>query len=191
MEATETTRQYGLVLVEAGISDPSSTNRLGEQVLLAAQQSLTDRGAQVQTKVIHLKGLAVDIASAVTGGTPSSELQNAIDTVAGADGIIAATPVFKASYAGLFKAFWDVLDPDDLVDKPVALAATAGSVRHALVPDVDMRPLFTFFRAVVTPTSVMAAPSDFGSPALQEREHQVGHELGVLVFSGIGAHLNS
>ncbi|MFQ2466534.1 NAD(P)H-dependent oxidoreductase [Aeromonas caviae] len=56
-----------------------------------------------------------------------------------------ATPVFRGSYTGLFKRFFDLIGQDTLTDKPVLLAATGGSQRHALVIDHQIRPLFSFF----------------------------------------------
>jgi FMN reductase len=64
-----------------------------------------------------------------------AELQAAIEQIATADAVIAAAPVYKAGISGLFKSFVDVLDNDLLVAKPVLLAATTGSSRHAHVVD--------------------------------------------------------
>ena len=74
------------------------------------------------------------------------------------------TPVFAASYSGLFKMFFDVLEPGPLAGTPVLLAATAGTARHSLVLDHALRPLFSHLRAVVVPTGVFAASEDFGAP---------------------------
>ena len=82
-----------------------------------------------------------------------------------ADGVIAATPVFTASVSGLFKSFLDVLDPVALAGAPVVAAATGGSERHSLVLDHAMRPVFAYLRAIVMPTGVYAASSDWGSDA--------------------------
>jgi FMN reductase len=84
-----------------------------------------------------------------------------VDTVAGADGLIAVTPIFSASFSGLFKTFFDVLDKDALVGKPVLLGATAGTARHSLALEHAMRPLFAYLRATVLPTAVFAASEDW------------------------------
>ena len=83
--------------------------------------------------------------------------------MAEADAVIAVTPVFSASYSGLFKMFFDVLEDGTLEGKPVLVAATAGTARHSLVLDYAMRPLFAYLRADVVPTGVFAASSDFGT----------------------------
>jgi FMN reductase len=117
-------------------------------------------------------------------GFPSRALEEAIDTVVGADAVIAVTPVFSASYSGLFKSFFDVLEKDALGGKPVLLAATAGTARHSLVIDYAMRPLFAYLRAFAVPTGVFAATEDFGSThagALSERIERAARELADLV----------
>ena len=101
------------------------------------------------------------------------------------DGVVAASPVFKASYSGLFKEFWDVTEPDVMLAMPVVVAATGGSDRHALVPDTDMRSLFAFLRAIVAPTSIMAAGGDWASTGLADREKRAGRELGAFILSGV------
>ena len=93
------------------------------------------------------------------------------------------TPVFNASYSGLFKMFFDALDPDALTGTPVLIAATAGTARHSLVLDHAMRPLFAYLRAVVVPTGVFAATEDFGSPGLSDRITRAAAELAAAVLS--------
>ena len=131
------------------------------------------------TAAIEIAPLAVDVARAAVTGVPSAELQAAIDQIAAADAVIASTPVYKAGISGLFKSFVDVLDNDLLIAKPVVLAATAGSSRHALVVDEQMRSLFAYMRALTLPTSVFAAPEDWGAAELGERIRRAATELAV------------
>jgi FMN reductase len=108
-----------------------------------------------------------------------------LTTVADADALIAVSPVFNASYSGLFKTFFDVLEPGALEGTPVLIAATAGTARHSLVLDHALRPLFNYLRAVVVPTGVFAATDDFGSgeqgPSLQGRVDRAAGELAALI----------
>src|SRR5205823_4924771 len=103
-----------------------------------------------------------------------------------ADAIVASSPIYKAGISGLFKSFVDVLDNDLLVAKPVLLAATAGTSRHALVIDEQLRPLFGYMRALVLPTSVFAGPEDWGSSELGERIDRAATELAVIVQADVG-----
>jgi FMN reductase len=84
-----------------------------------------------------------------------------LDLLVRADGLIAVTPTYAGSFSGLFKSFVDVLDDEARVDKPVLVGATGGTARHSLVLEHAIRPLFTYLRAVVVPTSVFAAPEDW------------------------------
>jgi FMN reductase len=113
-------------------------------------------------------------------GFGSGALVEAVDQVRDADALIAVTPIFSASYSGLFKSFFDVLDAGVLDGKPVLLGATAGTARHSLAIDFAMRPLFAYLKAEVMPTAVFAASEDFGSSAagsLAERVDRAGLDL--------------
>ena len=83
----------------------------------------------------------------------------------GADAVIVVTPIFSASYSGLFKTFFDVIEPDALAGKPVLIGATGGTARHSLALEYALRPLFTYLHAVVVPTAVYAAPRTGGARA--------------------------
>jgi FMN reductase len=170
-----------LVVISAGTGNPSSTRQLADRLAAKALEALD--GATVS--VIELGPLAVDTARAAVAGFPGEALQPAIDRLAAADAIIAATPVYKAGVSGLFKTFVDVLDNDLLVAKPVLLAATGGTARHALVIDDQLRPLFAYLRALTLPTSVYAAPEDWGSSELGARIERAATELAVLARAGV------
>jgi FMN reductase len=178
-----------LVVVSAGTGDPSSTRQLTDRIAQKTLARLRAAGTAGSSSVIELGPLAVDIARAITAGFPSEQLQAAIDRLAAADAIIAATPVYKAGVSGLFKSFADVLDNDLLVAKPVLLAATGGSTRHALVIDDQMRPLFAYLRALTVPTSIYAAPEDWGATELGERIERAATELTVLLRAGVEAQI--
>jgi FMN reductase len=153
-----------------------------------AQKSLDllhESGMPASVQVIELGPLAVDIARATIAGFPGEQLQAAIDRLAAADAVIAATPVYKAGISGLFKSFFDLLDNDLLVAKPVLLAATGGTGRHALLIDDQMRPLFAFMRALTLPTSVYAAPEDWGATELGEHIRRAAIELAVMLRARI------
>ena len=111
-------------------------------------------------------------------------LEEAIAALGDADGIVASTPVYKAGASGLFTSFFQVLDNDLLIARPVVLAATAGTARHALVVDDQLRSLFAYLRTTTVPTSVFAAPEDWSDPALSARLDRAAFELVLLMESG-------
>ncbi|MFF0434927.1 FMN reductase [Streptomyces sp. NPDC004327] len=180
-------RTLKLIAVSAGLSSPSSTRLLADRLLQAARYRLAEQEYAVDVEVVELRDLAVDIAKNFVTGFPSEKLQETIDKVTGADGVIAVTPVFTASYSGLFKSFFDLIDPAALTGVPVLLGATGGTARHSLVLDHALRPLFAYLRASVSPTAVYAASEDWGSTGdeytegLPARITRAGTEFATLV----------
>jgi len=149
-------------VVSAGLSQPSSTRLLADRLSAAAVDSAVSLGVRLDVRVLELRDLAHDITNHMLTGFPPAALRDALDAVAGADALIAVTPVFNASYSGLFKSFFDVVDKDALADKPVLIAATGGTARHSLVLEHALRPMFSYLHAVTMPTSVFAASEDWG-----------------------------
>ena len=152
-----------IVVISAGLSVPSSTRILADSLGSATRRALSALGQESEIEVIELRDLAHLITDNQLTGFPTGALSEAVRRVAAADALIAVTPVFSASYSGIFKSFFDVLEDGTLEGKPVLVAATAGTARHSLVLDFAMRPLFAYLRADVVSTGVFAASSDFGS----------------------------
>lgn len=152
-----------LVVVSAGVSNPSTTRMLANRIAEAMQAQVSKRGEGLEVEYVELRKLAMSLGTVMSAGLYDESLREALDKVSGADGLIAATPVFAASYSGLFKMFFDALDKDALTSMPVVVAATAGTARHSLVTEYAMRPLFSYLRATVMPTAVFATTDDFGS----------------------------
>ena len=178
------TERFRLVLVSAGTSDPSSTRLLADRTADRVTALAARRGHEVTVGVIELREIAADISTALVSQLITPRLQQAITALAEADGIVAAAPVYKASPSGLFSSFFHVLDNDLLIGKPVVLAATAGTARHALVADDQMRPMFAYLRTMTAPTSLFAAPEDWSDPALNIRIDRAAVELVLLMESG-------
>ncbi len=169
---------------------PSSTRLLADRLTAATVSALERAGEDATVEVVELREHARDLADNLVTGFANAALREAVGTVAGADALIAVTPVFSASYSGLFKSFFDVLDKDALAGKPVLMGATAGSARHSLVLEHAMRPLFAYLRSVTVPTAVFAAAEDWAAagsagpdavPALAQRVDRAAAELADLV----------
>ena len=152
-----------IAVVSGGLSQPSSARMLADRLAESVTRRLADDGVTAEVTTIELRDLAQDITNNLLTGFPSPKLGAALESVTGADGVIAVTPIFSTSYSGLFKSFIDVLEPDSLGGMPVLIAATGGTERHSLALDYALRPLFTYLHAVVPPTGVYAASSDWGS----------------------------
>lgn len=183
------TEMFNVVVVSAGTSDPSSTRMLADRTAQRVAAVAAERGGAVRTRVIDLRELATDITTALTSQLVTPRLREAVDSLGAADGLIAAAPVYKAGASGLFTSFFHVLDNDLLIGKPTVLAATAGTSRHALVVDDQMRSLFAYLRTLTVPTSLFAAPEDWGDSAgeqgaLNKRIDRAAFELVLLMESG-------
>jgi FMN reductase len=164
-----------LAVVSAGLTVPSSTRLLADRLATAVAGQ-----TEVTVEVVELRDLATEIAHNLVTGFPSPRLSAALETVTGADGLIAATPIFTASYSGLFKSFFDVIDREALTGKPVLVAATGGTARHSLALEHALRPMFTYLRAVVVPTAVYAASEDWASTGSEDLAHRIARAAGEL-----------
>ncbi|WP_426997546.1 FMN reductase [Pseudarthrobacter sp. N5] len=153
-----------ITVLSAGLAVPSSSRLLADQLAASAERQLSAAGYQVTVDVVELRDLAVDIANNFVTGYAAPRLAEVISGVEASDGIIAVSPVFSASYSGLFKSFIDVLDPKSLEGKAVLLGATGGTDRHQMVLDYAMRPLFSYLRTRIAATGVFAGPQDWGNP---------------------------
>ena len=151
-----------LVAVTAGLSQPSSTRLLADRLTSATASALDRLGVEPRIEVIELREHAQDLTNNLLTGFPNPGLRAAVDAVLTADGLIAVSPVFNASYSGLFKLFFDVLERDGLAGKPVLIAATGGTARHSLALDYAIRPLFAYLNAATVATAVFAASEDWG-----------------------------
>ena len=158
--AMETRR---ITVLSAGLGVPSSSRLLADQLAASAERQLRAAGYDAKIDVVELRDLAVDIANNFVTGYAAPRLADVIAGVEDSDAIIAVSPVFSASYSGLFKSFIDVLDPKSLEGKAVVLGATGGTDRHQMVLDYGMRPLFSYLRTRIAATGVFAGPQDWGN----------------------------
>jgi len=172
-----------IVVISAGLGVPSSTRLLADRLAAATAASVDD----LEVVTVELREVAHELTDHLLTGFPGQALAAAIDAVRRADGLIVVTPVFSASYSGLFKTFFDVLEEGTLDGKPVLVAATAGTARHSLVLEHALRPLFSYLHAVVVPTGVFAATEDFGNHGLDARIARAAGELSALMGASTSA----
>ena len=157
------TRPLRLVAVSGGLQRPSKAAALAEHLMdLIADEVLCEQ------RLIELGQLAPQLAGATWRSHLPDTVERELAAVEQADILVVATPVFRGSYTGLFKHFFDFIHQDALIDKPVLLAATGGSERHALMIDHQLRPLFSFFQARTLPLGVYATDQDFADYRLQD-----------------------
>ena len=145
-----------IVAVSGGLNTPSKTESL--------VQNIVDELAQATPISVHFIKLS-EIGPLLSGAIYRNQLpervQNDLAAIEAADALIVGTPVYRASFTGLFKHLFDFVEQTALVDVPVLLAASGGSDRHALVLEHQLRPLFSFFQAQTLPIGVYATDKDF------------------------------
>lgn len=174
-----------LAVLSAGVTSPSMTGRLADNLAQATAKQLADYGITAELKVVELRHLAVDLARTLTEpGFCSPKVKETQALLARCDGLIACTPVYSAGCSGLFKLFFDLLNPRCLSDRPTVIGATAGSMRHMLVLEHSVRPLLTFLHAPVMPTGVFATRTDCMDehlPRLDARIDRAARELALAI----------
>ncbi|GAA1575627.1 MULTISPECIES: FMN reductase [Kribbella] len=168
-----------IAVVTAGLTTPSSSRLLADQLAEAVRDELSGRGIGTRIELVEVRDHAHELTDNLLTGFPPAKLREVLDAVASADALIVVSPTFSASYSGLFKMFFDVLDDKALAGKPVLLAATGGTERHSLVLEFALRPLFAYLKALPVPTAVYAASTDWGPNAatLRPRITQAAGEL--------------
>jgi FMN reductase len=181
-----------IMAISAGLSQPSSTRLLADRLGDATRRALGDRPARVES--IDLREYAHAITDHLLTGFPGPGLRAVLDELTEASAVIAVTPIFSASYSGLFKSFFDIVDPDRLAGKPVLIGATGGTARHSLALEFAVRPLFSYLRAATVPTAVFAATDDWGKVRngagsgadhqLTARIDQAAGELATMITGG-------
>lgn len=169
-----------LVVITAGLSTPSSTRQVADKIAASVQAAVTTRGEALDIQVVELSELINDLAQVMSTGMGTSRLDEVKRQLSAADGLVTVTPIFKASYSGLFKMFFDALDTDAINGMPTIIAATAGTARHSLALDFAVRPLLVYLRADVVPTALFAATEDFGGEegaSFGDRANRAASEL--------------
>lgn len=177
-----------LAVVSGGLRSPSTTRLLADQLGTAARTALAAKGDAADIRHLEVRDHAHAVTDALMTGFPDVELGRALELVTGADALVVVSPVFQASYGGLFKSFFDLVEGGALRGLPVLLAATGGTERHSLVIEHALRPLFSYLGAVTVPTGVYAATGDFGgrgSGRLATRIDRAAAELAGLMAGAV------
>lgn len=159
-----------LLVLSAGLSSPSSTRMLADQLSSSAREALGTAGRPVEVRTIELRELAHDAMDTMLSRFPVGRMEEAVRLLEEADAVIAVTPIFNTTASGLFKTFLDAVDMRLWADKPVLLGATAGTARHSLALEYALRPIFVHLKAAVVPTAVFAASADFGAASTAEAD---------------------
>ena len=160
---------------------PSKTRGFVEHVVrdIAVHNNLS-------ASTYDIEDVGASLGSAKWARDLDQQARDVLDKVVNADVLVVGSPTYKGSYTGLFKHFFDLIDPAALRGKPIVLTATGGGERHALIVEHQLRPLFGFFEAFALPTAVYATDKDFTdgvlrSEAILKRAAQAVDEVGFVL----------
>ena len=155
-------RPIRVVGVSGSLHEPSRTTALVRTILATVGGRIP-----ADTELIEVAALGPGFAGALKREDVAPEVESALRAIETADLLVVASPVYRASFTGLFKHLFDFVGQYALIDKPVLLAATAGTARHSLVIEHALRPLFAYLRASILPTGVFAASDDWGADSVE------------------------
>lgn len=174
-----------IVGFSANLQRPSKTRALVEAV--AAE---TAARIPVEIRLYDVVDAGNGLGSAWSREQLPLPARHILDEIEEADALIVGSPVYKGAYTGLFKHLFDFVDPAALANKPVAIVATGGGHRHALVVEHAFRPLFGFFNALAVPTAVYGSDADFengalANPGVRARVEDAAAQLSGLLTRGL------
>lgn len=178
-----------ILVLSAGLSSPSSTRMLADLLAGAAREEIQARGEDVEVRTVELRSFAHDLTDTLLSHFPNDRVAELMDQIRAADAIVVTTPIFNTAGSALLKLLIDAVDVDVWRGKPVLLGASAGTARHSLALEYAIRPMFVYLKAVIVPTAVFAASSDFGLASaaesgdapLTDRARRAGRELASLI----------
>ena len=150
-----------VVAVSGSLHTPSRTTALVREILAALRRELP-----IDAHLIELADVGPEFAGTLRRDDLPASIEDELQRIEAADVLVVASPVYRASFTGLFKHLFDFVGQYALIDKPVLLAATGGSDRHALIIEHQFRPLFGFFQALTLPIGVYANDADFTDHAV-------------------------
>lgn len=159
-------KPLNIVAVSGGLNTPSKTEALVQEILNELGEA-----TPIQVHFIKFSEIGHLLGGAIYRNQLPQRVQDDLAAVEAADALIVGTPVYRASFTGLFKHFFDFVEQTALVDVPVLLAASGGSERHALVLEHQLRPLFSFFQAQTLPIGVYATDQDFSAAYKVQSPH--------------------
>jgi MsuE subfamily FMN reductase len=156
---------FKLLGINGSLTAPPSRTRSLLDVALAAAKAYD---SAIETEVLELRDFKLDFCDGRAPEDYSTDTRRALALVDGADAYLVATPIYRGSYTGALKNFFDLVpnDPrgsDPLRGKVVGLLASGGSDHHYLILEHQLRPLFGFFGAHTLPGTIYASPKDFNA----------------------------
>src|SRR5581483_11191711 len=171
---------FKLLAINGSLTPPPSRTRVVLDVALAGAQAYDP---DIDTQVLELRDFALEFCDGRSPDNYNADTRRALALVEEADAYLVASPIYRGSYTGALKNFFDLVpnDPnghDPLRGKVVGLLATGGSDHHYLVLEHQLRPLFGFFGAYTPARAIYASSKDFD--AQKQAQGRLVEELTLL-----------
>jgi len=148
-----------LVLVVGAATPPGRLNK-------AVEHLATSLSGRAETELVSLAARRIEICDGRTLEQYDAATRETVAAIAGADGVVFAAPVYRASFPGVLKNLLDLLPVETLRDKPVGIVAMGGSPHHYLGVDSHLRMVLAWFGALALPNSVYLTNRDFAEGRL-------------------------
>jgi FMN reductase len=164
-------------LILALSSSPSPTSRTAKVADYVLQQV---NSSGFGTRHIQLREM--DPEALLFAKSQHVSVARTVMAMEQADGIIIATPIYKASYSGLLKVFLDLLPQFALAGKTVLPIATGGSLAHLLALDYALRPVLQSMGARHIVQSLFVAESEI---RFVEDQLEIGEQTNAMLKEAI------
>ena len=162
-----------VVGLAGNFNQPSRTYQLTEEIV-----NRTAHAFDLDSMVYNLSALGQSFPIAQSVQDLDEQAQIIIKEIIEAEILVISVPTWNAGYPGMFKHLFDLIPPDSLRAKPMILAATGGSERHALMIEYQVRPLFHYFKACPVNTSIVVTRDDWS-------EHKLTAELNMRIDNAV------
>jgi FMN reductase len=150
-------RPPSIVGFNGKLQRPSKTCVLVET---AIERLVAQRDEAVNASAYDIVDVVPELELAMGSPQLPAKLEDMTECLTAADAIVFGSPVYKGSYTGLFKHFFDLIEPPHRAGLPVVLTASGGGDRHALAVEYQLRPLFGFFSSHTIATAIYASERD-------------------------------
>ncbi|SIT92656.1 NADPH-dependent FMN reductase [Edaphobacillus lindanitolerans] len=127
----------------------------------AAASRLKNANPQHDVTVMDLAELQIAFSDGRDYRDYGGDTSRLAEAIMAADALIIGTPVFQASIPGTLKNVFDLLPVNAFRDKTVSIIVTAGSAKHYLVAEQQLKPILSYMKAQIVPTYVFIEEKDF------------------------------
>lgn len=135
----------------------SKTRTAMDYTLKSAKEKYPD----AEITLIDLAEFAVQFSDGRNYWEYEGDTKYVTESIMAADAIIIGTPVFQASISGTLKNIFDLLPVNAFHDKVVSILVTAGTPKHYLVAEQQLKPILAYMKAQIVQTYVFIEEKDF------------------------------